>query len=196
MNALQREYGPRGVQLVAINSNDPHLYPDESHPADGRSARPTTATRSRTWPTTASASQRRMARRARSTSSCSTATRRLRYQGRFDDSRHRGQRHAATTCATRSTTCSPGGTSGSRRPDRSAAASTTSRARPMTARPRLPAASASRVIGSRRSSPPPWAVVARRATLTGVGAALHHHALIEGGPPLPIATGCSSSAGS
>ena len=32
MNALQREYGPRGVQLLAINSNDPHLYPDESYP--------------------------------------------------------------------------------------------------------------------------------------------------------------------
>ena len=31
MNALQAEYGPRGVQLVAINSNDPRLYPDESH---------------------------------------------------------------------------------------------------------------------------------------------------------------------
>jgi peroxiredoxin len=30
MNALQRDYGPRGVQLLAINSNDPHLYPDES----------------------------------------------------------------------------------------------------------------------------------------------------------------------
>jgi peroxiredoxin len=30
MNALQAEYGPRGVQLLAINSNDPHLYPDEA----------------------------------------------------------------------------------------------------------------------------------------------------------------------
>jgi peroxiredoxin len=30
MIALQRDYGPRGVQLLAINSNDPHLYPDES----------------------------------------------------------------------------------------------------------------------------------------------------------------------
>jgi peroxiredoxin len=29
LNQLQREYGPRGVQLVAINSSDPHLYPDE-----------------------------------------------------------------------------------------------------------------------------------------------------------------------
>ncbi|HET7496007.1 MAG TPA: thioredoxin family protein [Candidatus Limnocylindrales bacterium] len=31
MNALQRQFGPRGVQVVAINSNDPHLYPDESY---------------------------------------------------------------------------------------------------------------------------------------------------------------------
>ena len=30
MNELQRQYGPRGVQVLAINSNDPHLYPDES----------------------------------------------------------------------------------------------------------------------------------------------------------------------
>ena len=32
MNELQAEYGPRGVQLVVVNSNDPHLYPDESYP--------------------------------------------------------------------------------------------------------------------------------------------------------------------
>lgn len=31
MNMLQVEYGARGVQLLAINSNDPHLYPDESY---------------------------------------------------------------------------------------------------------------------------------------------------------------------
>jgi len=30
MNDLQARYGPRGVQLLAINSNDPHLYPDEA----------------------------------------------------------------------------------------------------------------------------------------------------------------------
>ena len=30
MKELQAEYGPRGVQLVLINSNDPHLYPEES----------------------------------------------------------------------------------------------------------------------------------------------------------------------
>jgi hypothetical protein len=29
--ALQAAYGPRGVQLVLINSNDPHLYPEESY---------------------------------------------------------------------------------------------------------------------------------------------------------------------
>jgi len=32
MNALQARYGSRGVQLVAINSNDPDLYADESFP--------------------------------------------------------------------------------------------------------------------------------------------------------------------
>lgn len=32
MNTLQRDYGPRGVQVLAVNSNDPHLYPDESYP--------------------------------------------------------------------------------------------------------------------------------------------------------------------
>jgi peroxiredoxin len=32
LNALQAEYGRRGVQLVLINSNDPHLYPEESYP--------------------------------------------------------------------------------------------------------------------------------------------------------------------
>jgi len=31
LRALQSEYGPRDVQVVAINSNDPHLYPDESY---------------------------------------------------------------------------------------------------------------------------------------------------------------------
>jgi peroxiredoxin len=31
LRALQAQYGPRGVQLVLINSNDPHLYPDESY---------------------------------------------------------------------------------------------------------------------------------------------------------------------
>ena len=29
---LQAEYGPRGVALVLINSNDPHLYGEESYP--------------------------------------------------------------------------------------------------------------------------------------------------------------------
>jgi hypothetical protein len=30
LNALQADYGPRGVQLVAINSNSPSLYPEEA----------------------------------------------------------------------------------------------------------------------------------------------------------------------
>jgi hypothetical protein len=30
LRALQDEFGLRGVQIVKINSDDPHLYPDES----------------------------------------------------------------------------------------------------------------------------------------------------------------------
>lgn len=30
LNDVQETYGAKGVQLVAINSNDPHLYPEES----------------------------------------------------------------------------------------------------------------------------------------------------------------------
>lgn len=33
LRALQNEYGPRGVLLVAINANDEHLYPEESYEA-------------------------------------------------------------------------------------------------------------------------------------------------------------------
>jgi peroxiredoxin len=30
LRALQADYGPRGIQLILLNSNDPYLYPDES----------------------------------------------------------------------------------------------------------------------------------------------------------------------
>ncbi|HJW21282.1 MAG TPA: thioredoxin family protein [Candidatus Limnocylindrales bacterium] len=30
LRSLQADYGPRGVQVVLLNSNAPHLYPDES----------------------------------------------------------------------------------------------------------------------------------------------------------------------
>ena len=32
LKALQLEYAPRGIQLLALNSNDPQLDPDESYP--------------------------------------------------------------------------------------------------------------------------------------------------------------------
>lgn len=32
LRELDAAYGQRGVQLVAVNSNSPHLYPDESYP--------------------------------------------------------------------------------------------------------------------------------------------------------------------
>jgi len=86
MNALQEEYGPRGVQLLAINSNDPHLYPGESYARmverafeDGY-----------TFPYLVDAGQRA----ARAYGATCTfhvfvldRARRLRYEGRFDDSR-------------------------------------------------------------------------------------------------------------
>ena len=86
MNALQRDYGPRGLQLVAINSNDPHLYPDEDQArmverasADGY-----------TFPYLADHDQRV----AKAYGAICTfhvfvldRERRVRYQGRFDDSR-------------------------------------------------------------------------------------------------------------
>jgi peroxiredoxin len=31
LRSLQADYGPRGVQLLAINSNNAHLYPEESY---------------------------------------------------------------------------------------------------------------------------------------------------------------------
>ena len=73
MNELQRDFGPRGVQLVAINSNDPHLYPDERLPRMVERATedgyifPYSSTR-------AKGSPGRTAPSARSMSSCSTRT--------------------------------------------------------------------------------------------------------------------------
>ncbi len=86
MGALQRDCGPRGVQLLAINSNDPHLYPDESYPRmvvraaeDGYS-----------FPYLVDEGQA-VARAYGATCTFHVFVvdreRRLRYQGRFDDSR-------------------------------------------------------------------------------------------------------------
>lgn len=86
MNALQRDYGPRGVQLVAINSNDPHLYPDESYPGMVERA----AEDGYEFPYLVDDGQRL----ARAYGAACTfhifvldRARRLRYEGRFDDAR-------------------------------------------------------------------------------------------------------------
>ena len=86
MNALQREYGPRAVQLLLINANEPHLHPDESYPrmieraAEGRY----------TFPYVVDDGQR-VAKAYGATCTFHVFVldrgRRLRYQGRFDDSR-------------------------------------------------------------------------------------------------------------
>lgn len=86
MNALQREYGSRGVQVVAINSNDPHLYPDESYPRMVERA----AEDGYTFPYVVDDGQR-IAKSYGATCTFHVflldRERRLRYEGRFDDSR-------------------------------------------------------------------------------------------------------------
>jgi peroxiredoxin len=86
MNALQRDYAGRGVQVVALNANDPHLYPDESHRRMGERA----AEDGYTFPYVVDDGQRL----ARAYGAACTfhvflldRDRRLRYQGRFDDAR-------------------------------------------------------------------------------------------------------------
>lgn len=86
MNALQREFGPRGVQLVAINANDPHLYPDESYPRMVHRA----SEDAYSFPYLVDDGQRVAKAYG---ASCTfhvfvlDRTRRVRYEGRFDDSR-------------------------------------------------------------------------------------------------------------
>lgn len=86
MNALQRQYGSRGVQLVAINSNDPHLYPDESYPRMIDRA----AEDQYNFPYLVDDGQR-VARAYGATCTFHVFVldreRRVRYEGRFDDSR-------------------------------------------------------------------------------------------------------------
>jgi thiol-disulfide isomerase/thioredoxin len=86
MNALQAEYGPRGVQVLAINSNDPNLYPDESLPHMVERA----AEDAYTFPYVVDAGQGVAAAYG---ATCTfhvfllDRERTLRYQGRFDNSR-------------------------------------------------------------------------------------------------------------
>jgi peroxiredoxin len=86
LNALQREFGPRGVQIVALNANDPHLYPDESY---GRMVE-RAAEDGYVFPYIVDEGQR-VARAYGA--SCTfhvfllDRNRRLRYEGRLDDSR-------------------------------------------------------------------------------------------------------------
>jgi len=86
MNALARDYRPRGVQLVALNSNDPHLYPDEAYAQMVERA----AKDGYAFPYLVDDGQRV----ARAYGAVCTfhvfvldRARRLRYQGRFDDAR-------------------------------------------------------------------------------------------------------------
>jgi len=86
MNALQADYGPLSVQVVAINANDPHLYPDESFPRMVERA----AEDGYRFPYLLDDGQR-LAKAYGATCTFHVFVldreRRLRYQGRFDSSR-------------------------------------------------------------------------------------------------------------
>ena len=86
MNALQRDLGARGVQVIAINSNSPQLYPDESFLRMGERA-----TEDRyTFPYVVDEGQL-VAKLYGPTCTFHVFVldrdRRVRYQGRFDDAR-------------------------------------------------------------------------------------------------------------
>ena len=86
MNALQSDYAERRVQVLAINSNDPHLYPDERF---GRMVECALGD-AYTFPYLEDAGQS-VAKAYGPTCTFHTFVldrgRRLRYQGRFDDAR-------------------------------------------------------------------------------------------------------------
>jgi peroxiredoxin len=86
LRALQADYGPRGVQLVLLNSNDPHLYPEESYEGMRRRA----AEDGYTFPYLVDEGQR-VARAWGPTCTFHVflldRSRRLRYEGRFDNAR-------------------------------------------------------------------------------------------------------------
>ena len=86
MNALAAAYGPRGVGLLAVNANDPHLYPDESYPRMIERA----AEDGYTFPYVVDDGQW-LARQLGATCTFHVFVldrdRRVRYQGRFDDAR-------------------------------------------------------------------------------------------------------------
>lgn len=86
MVELQDAYERNGVQLVAINSNDPHLYPDERFGLMVERA----AVDGYTFPYLVDEGQR-VAKAYGATCTFHVflldAERRLRYQGRFDDAR-------------------------------------------------------------------------------------------------------------
>lgn len=86
LNALQARYGPSGVQLIALNANDPHLYPDEDYARMIERAHED----GYTFPYVVDDGQR-VAKAYGATCTFHVfvldGQRHLRYEGRFDDSR-------------------------------------------------------------------------------------------------------------
>ena len=89
LNDVQRTFGPLGVQLIAVNSNDPHLYPDERFDRMVERANEDAYA----FPYVVDEGQA-LARAYGATCTFHVFVldrdRRLRYEGRFDDSRIEG----------------------------------------------------------------------------------------------------------
>lgn len=177
MKALQAEYGPRGVQLVAINSNDPSLYSTESFPRMVGHAR----ANGFTFPYLHDVGQA-VARAYGPTCTFHVFVldrgRRLRYEGRFDDARV--PKNITTT-------------------DLADALDDLLAGREV-AVARTNAFGCSLDLTAAAPGSPHWLVepmlwagiggawlLSVAAELTGSAALLHHHSLLEDGPPLPVA---------
>jgi predicted metal-binding membrane protein/peroxiredoxin len=177
MNALQAEYGPRGVQLVAINSNDPSLYSAESYQRMAGHARANRFT----FPYLHDVGQV-VARAFGPTCTFHIFVldrgRRLRYEGRFDDARV--PKNVTTTDLANAVDDLLAGrdVSVARTPAFGCSLDLTAVRPPRShwlIEPTLWAAAGGA-----------WLVLAG-TELTGTAALLHHHSLLEDGPPLPFA---------
>lgn len=185
LQRFQAEYGPRGVQLVLVNSNDAHLYPEESFERMVSLAREAEYS----FPYLADPDQR-VARLYGPTHTFHAFVldrrRRLRYQGRFDDAR------VAANVTSK---------------DVANAVDDLLAGRDVQVAETVPFGCSLDIVNGSgaearlrlNSTIALWIAIALAwlamvaAQMSGLGALLHHGALIESGPPLPVAAAMSTA---
>jgi predicted metal-binding membrane protein/peroxiredoxin len=178
LKSLQARYGPRGVQLVAINSNDPHLYSAESYQRMVSHAK----AEGYNFPYLHDEGQlvaRAYGPRCTFHAFVLDRDRRLRYEGRVDDARV--AKNVTTTDLADALDDLLAGRAVRVAQTRPFGCSLDLTAAPAGTQNRAALAGLTLAIGGA------WALSAA-AQLTGGAGLLHHHSLIDGGPPLPVAT--------